>query len=340
MTSEAATPRQRILHRHRDDPALAADLATLVEPIVASAKALGGAIRRAALQGRLGLAGGKNPTGDAQKNLDVLANDVVVREVERAGVVAAVVSEEINEPRTLPSGAARYLLCTDPLDGSSNTDINGSVGTIFGFYRRSGGSGAGGGGVPVVAREFLRRGSEQVTAGYVLYGPATVLVVATERGVDGFTLDEERGEFVLTHPEMRCPVRGHYYGGNLGNQSRWDANFRKCLDWLTQDDPASGRPYSLRYTGALVADVHRCLIDGGFYFYPSDSKNREGKLRLLYECAPLALVVERAGGGASTGTRRILDLEAASIHQRAPLIIGSKDDVALVERFLKDGRPS
>ncbi len=336
MTSEAATPRQRILHRHRDDPAQAADLAALIEPMVASAKVLAGAIRRAALQGRLGLAGEKNPTGDAQKKLDVLANDVVLREVERAGVVAAVVSEEIREPRTLPGGAARYLLCTDPLDGSSNTDVNGPVGTIFGFYRRSGG----GAGAPVAEREFLRRGSDQVAAGYVLYGPATVLVVATGRGVDGFTLEEERGEFVLTHPDMRSPARGHYYSGNLGNQSRWDPNFRKCLDYLTQDDPPSGRPYSLRYTGALVADVHRCLIDGGFYFYPSDSRNRDGKLRLLYECAPLALVVEQAGGGASTGARRILDLEAASIHQRVPLVIGSKEDVALVERFLKEGRPS
>lgn len=335
MTSQGTTPRGRILDLHRDDPSLAADLAAVIDPIAAAAKILAGEIRRAALRGRLGVAGGENPSGEAQKKLDVFANDTVLRAFAGAGVVAAVVSEEIREPKEVPGGdGARYVLCIDPLDGSSNSDINGPVGTVFGVHRRLGG------GPPTAEREFLRRGTEQVGAGYVLYGPATLLVFTTGRGTDGFTLDDERGEFVLTHAGIRCPARGRYYSGNLGNQSSWDPKVRRFLDYLVQDDPATRRPYSLRYTGALVADLHRSLIEGGVYFYPSDSRNRDGKLRLLYECAPLALVIEQAGGRAITGTRRVLDLQATSVHQRVPLVIGSADDVALYERFQKDGPSS
>ncbi len=335
MTSEGTTPRQRILDLHRDDATLAADLAAVIDPIASAAKILAGEIRRAALSGLLGMAGEENPSGEAQKKLDVFANDTVLDALAGTGVVAAVVSEEIREPKEVPGcEAARYVLCIDPLDGSSNSDINGAVGTIFGVHRRPGS------GPPTVEREFLRRGDDQVAAGYVMYGPATLLVFTTGRGTDGFTLDEEHGRFVLTHPAIRCPTQGKYYSCNLGNQNHWDPKVRRCLDYLTQDDPATRRPYSLRYTGALVADLHRSLIDGGFYFYPSDSRHREGKLRLLYECAPLALVVEQAGGRASTGTRRILDIQATSIHQRVPLVIGSAQDVELYESFQKDGRLS
>ena len=218
---------------------------------------------------------------------------------------------------------------TDPLDGSSNTDIDGAVGTIFGIYPRAGSG-------PVdEARDLLRKGSEQIAAGYVLYGPATVLVYTAGDGAFGFTLDEDRGEFVLTHDRIRCPARGHYYSANLGHIREWHRGIRKYIEYLTERDPATGRPYSLRYVGALVADLHRSLIEGGLYFYPADEGHANGKLRLLYECAPLGFVIEQAGGRASTGTQRILEVRAGAIHQRVPFVIGSAEDVELYESFMR-----
>jgi fructose-1,6-bisphosphatase I len=332
MTPERMTLRRQVRDQHGGDPGEAADLADLLERAASAAKSLTRGIRRAAFSGGLGLAGEINATGDAQKKLDVLADETVLAAFAPSGLVAAVVSEELEDARRLAEGEkARYLLCIDPLDGSSNSDINGSVGTVFGLYRRQGT------GPLQTPRDLLRRGSEQVAAGYVLYGPATLMVYTTGHGVWGFTLDEEKGEFVLTHERLRCPGRGRYYSANLGNLRRWHPNIQRYVDHLTSGDPAKGRPGSLRYTGALVADLHRSLIDGGLYFYPADTGHANGKLRLLYECAPLALVVEQAGGRASTGTERVLDIQAESIHQRVPLVIGSAEDVALYETFMKNG---
>jgi len=312
------------------DPAAGADLTVLLEAVARAGRVLSRAVRRAALSGDLGLAGGTNVTGDAQKKLDVVANEIVVDTLAATGLVAAVVSEEFREPKVLAAeGEARHVLCIDPLDGSSNTEINGSLGTIFGVYRRAAA------GPLQPERDLLRRGSEQVAAGYVMYGPGTLLVHTLGDGVSGFTLDEERGEFVLSHERIRCPARGHYYSANLGYINGWDPGLRAYIDHLTARDPATRRPYSLRYTGALVADLHRSLIEGGLYFYPADAGHPDGKLRLMYECAPLALVVEQAGGRASTGTERILDLKPGSIHQRVPLVIGSSEDVTLYESFMR-----
>lgn len=308
----------------------AAGFPPLLTALAGAAKILARQVRRVALSEGLGYSGDVNVTGDPQKKLDVAANETVLHAVASTGLVAAVVSEELKGAKALSDREeARYILCTDPLDGSSNSDINGPVGTIFGIYPRAGN------GPLDEARDLLRRGSEQIAAGYVMYGPGTVLVYTAGDGVFGFTLDEDSGEFVLTHDRIRCPSRGRYYSANLGHLKEWHPGIRKCIEHLTERDPATGRPYSLRYVGALVADLHRSLIEGGFYFYPADDGHTDGKLRLLYECAPLALVVEQAGGRAGTGTRRILEVRAGSIHQRVPLVIGSALDVELYETFMR-----
>jgi fructose-1,6-bisphosphatase I len=224
----------------------------------------------------------------------------------------------MDEPRQLAGGAhASYILCIDPLDGSSNSDVNGVVATIFGVYRPAKHA-------PPAHTADLRSGRDQVAAGYIMYGPSTVLVYTTGDGVDGFTLDHDLGEFVLTHPRLRCPERGPYYSANVGNLHEWDAPVQAYVGALATD-PA--RPHSLRYTGALVADLHRCLIDGGVYLYPGDRRYPNGKLRLLYECAPLAFIAEQAGGAATTGTADVMDVPIEAPHQRVPLAIGSREEV-------------
>ena len=335
MQPRATTLAQHTVAEATRHPGMGADLGRLVAQIAAGARILAREIGRAALAGRLGLAGEANATGDAQKVLDVFANDVMVDAVAKDCLVAGIVSEELDELKQVACGGdAPYLLCIDPLDGSSNTDVNGAMGTIFGVYRRAPG------GARDVAGGLLGKGAAPVAAGYVLYGPGTVLVYTCGQGVHGFTLDPDRGEFILTHEGIRCPARGRSYSANLARYHDWHPGIRRFVDSLTpRDRPADG-PYSLRYTGALVADLHRILLEGGIYLYPADVAHPQGKLRLLYECAPLALIVEEAGGRATPGWRRILDTPAESIHQRAPLVIGSREDVARCEQFLADERPS
>ncbi len=272
-----------------------------------AAKIIAREVGRAALVGKLGLVGEKNATGDAQKKLDVFANETVIDAFAETGLVAGIVSEELDQVREGTSGtAAKYLLCIDPLDGSSNTDINGVLGTIFGIYRCSPNLKGG------ITGQMLRTGSEQVAAGYVMYGTSTLLVYSCGHGVHGFTLDRDLGEFLLSHENIRCPRRGHHYSANLGHYHEWTPGVRRYVDYLLVSDSASGRRYALRYSGALVADVHRSLLEGGVYFYPADSKHPEGKLRLLYECAPLAFVVEQAGGKARTDAASVLEVRVAS----------------------------
>lgn len=305
-------------------------LGLILERLARASRRLAREISRAALSGRLGAAGGTNVTGDQQKKMDVVANQLFIDAFAGSGLLACLVSEEMEEIHEFPDGReSPYLLCMDPFDGSSNMDVNGSVGTIFGVYERKSR------GKVDPPSDVLRPGSEQIAAGYVLYGTSTVWVHSTGNGVNGFTLDADSDQFLLTHPNMRCPGRGRYYSANLGNMRAWSAGIQGFAGYMTEKDKATGRPYSLRYTGALVTDVHRLLIDGGIYLYPADSKNRNGKLRLLYECAPLGYVVEQAGGAASTGDGRILDVKAEDLHQRTPIAIGSVEDVRRYERFHK-----
>jgi fructose-1,6-bisphosphatase I len=334
MSVQAISLTRRLAEQRRQVGDRAGELPTLILEMGYAAKILTREISRAALVGKLGLAGEQNPSGDTQKKLDVYSNEVVVGAFTDSGLVAAIVSEEMDELRTIScSDEAEYLLCVDPLDGSSNTDVNGAVATIFSFYRR------GVSGACVDCEGELREGAELVATGYVLYGPSTVLVYSLGDAVDAFTLDNDVGEFILSHAKVRCPDRGSYYSANLGRYHGWDPNIRAYADYVIEPDPASGRPYSLRYSGALAADLHRNLLEGGIYLYPADEGYPDGKLRLLYECAPLAFVVEAAGGRASTGRGRILDLRAESLHRRAPLAIGSSDEVALYERFVATRGP-
>jgi fructose-1,6-bisphosphatase I len=333
-SGETPTLERHLAAEQRHGGALTPDLAVVLRSLAAAARTLARAIRRAAITGHAGLAGGTNVTGDPQKKLDLLGNEAVLEALAPSGLVAAVVSEEMPEARALAGPAGRFVLCTDPLDGSSNADVNGAVGTIFGVYPR-----ARTGPIDPVA-DLLRAGAEQVLAGYVLYGPSTVLVYTAGRGSHGFTLDPDRDEFVLSHPNLRCPERGAYVSANLVRASDWEAGVQAFVASLTGAETAPGAPgraWSLRYAGALVADVHRSLLEGGLFFYPSDRSNRDGKLRLLYECAPLAFVVEQAGGAASTGRAPIRDVRAQTLHQRVPLAIGSREDVRLYERFVGAG---
>ncbi|MGF1479648.1 MAG: class 1 fructose-bisphosphatase [Cyanophyceae cyanobacterium] len=322
----------RYLWQQYKEAKLPLDLLMLLEQMAFAGKILAREISRAALVGKLGLVGEKNATGDAQKKLDVFSNQVVIDTFTELGLVSAIASEELDQVEFIDCGQdTPYILCTDPLDGSSNTDTAGSLGTIFGIYRRLSQGPCG------TEADALRPGTELVTAGYILYSTSTILVFTCANSVQGFTLDPDLGEFLLSHPDMRCPETGKIYSANLSYSPEWHPHLQQYVDYLS-DRTNKSQPTSLRYAGALVGDFHRCLLQGGLYFYPGTAQQPDGKLRLLYECAPLALVAELAGGKASTGQQRILDLKPESIHQRAPLAIGSTAAVTFYEQFLNSGR--
>lgn len=291
-------------------------------------------LRRAGLLNILGTSGRTNVQGETVKKLDEIANDTFLDVFEHNRHVCALASEEMETPVYFQHKRpeARYLLLVDPLDGSSNTDCNMPLGAIFSvltFSRPDGRPGDG---------DWLKRGVEQVAAGYLLYGSSTVLVYTAGQGAHGFTLDPGIGEYVLSHDNIRMPVQGTVYAANEGNYHKWPAGTKQYFDDLKTKDKATGRPYSARYSGCLVADVHRLLLGGGIYLYPAEIDKPEGKLRLLYEANPLAFVVEQAGGKASTGTSRILEVEPKTLHQRIPLIIGSRRDVETAEEFIQGRR--
>jgi fructose-1,6-bisphosphatase I len=322
---------RHILLQQQRHPEYAAPLSILLHQMAFAGKVLSREIGRAALVGTLGLIGDKNPTGDSQKKLDVYSNDIVLEALAETGQVHSVLTEEMADIHVIPGADnAEYVVSMDPLDGSSNTDINGALGTIFAVFPRVKGQD--------LSASFLRPCREQVLAGYILYSTSTLLVYTMGRGVYGFTLDRDLGEFLLSHDNIRCPSHGKAYSANVAHSPEWSPNIQKYVEYLSARDAATNRPYSLRYSGALVGDVHRCLVEGGLYFYPSDPGHKQGKLRLLYECAPLGFIVEQAGGRASNGFQRILDIRAESIHQRMPLAIGSTEDVAQYDRFFVDGR--
>jgi fructose-1,6-bisphosphatase I len=331
MSRFGTTLSRFVLDEQVRHPDLDPGIGPLLTQMAYASKIIAREVGRAALVGKLGLVGERNATGDSQKKLDVFGSETVLDAFSSTGLAHAMVSEEIEDLTPLPGGEnSDYIVCCDPVDGSSNTDINGSLGTIFGFWRRIPGAS--------LSENALRKGSEQILAGYVMYSTSTLLVYATAHGAHGFTLDRELGEFLLSHENISCPRRGRYYSANVGRSHEWSTGVRNYLQWVTAEDAATHRPYSLRYTGALVADLHRSLVEGGLYFYPADPSHPDGKLRLLYECAPLAFVVEKAGGRASTGVQQILDIRARTIHERCPFVIGSAEDVEEYERFFKKRR--
>jgi fructose-1,6-bisphosphatase I len=309
----------------------ARNVAAVVGRIGRAAAVIAQELAHAALRDRLGYVGGANVSGDQVKKLDVWGHEIMVSALRETKACAALVSEEAAEPVEMEAGGTHALVvCADPVDGSSNLDVNGSVGTIFSLRPSKGKTPAG----PAA----LGPGTDQIAAGYVMYGPATTLVYTVGHGTHGFTLSPETGEFLLTHPDMRIPRRGKTYGINEGNIHTWHPGQRAFVEHLKTPDKVAGRPYSLRYSGAMVADVHRTLLDGGLFMYPadcSDPKKPKPKLRLLYEVAPMGLIVEQAGGRASTGWERVLDVVATDYHQRAAVILGSPEDVATADEFYR-----
>jgi fructose-1,6-bisphosphatase I len=325
---------RHILERQRQTPGATGDFTGLFQQIALAGKIINSRVRQAGLAGVLGLTGQTNVQGEQVQKLDDFANTVMIRSCEAGGHLCLMGSEEVDEPIRIderyPTG--KYVLLFDPLDGSSNIDVNVSIGTIFSIHRRL-----------TVGRhgslaDCLQRGSAQVAAGYMLYGSSTMLVYTTGDGVHGFTYDPAAGEFFLSHENIRIPTRGNTFSINEGNYHRWDAAVRNWIAYLKGSDKETGRPYGARYVGSMVADLHRTLLKGGVFAYPADAKSPSGKLRLLYEASPMAFIVAAAGGAASDGARRILDIEPGSLHQRTPLYIGSRDDVALAEEFLSGKR--
>jgi fructose-1,6-bisphosphatase I len=311
----------------------AADLADLVRALAAAGVTIADELARAALIGQLGTTGDTNVQGEKVKKLDVWANDVVVAALDATGRACTLVSEEMEEIRHRPERCAggRFAVCFDPVDGSSNLDVNGIVGTIFSVLPRRGA------GADHARADALQPGTAQVAAGYIMYGPSTLLMLTTGDGVHGFTLDRAQGVWIRTHTNVRIPARGRTYSINDGNFTRWPDGVRGFVEHIRAIDVASGRPYTARYAGSLVMDVHRTLLEGGIYLYPEDAagsgKQSTGKLRLMYECSPMGMLVESAGGAASTGRARVRELAPTSPHQRVPLLIGSLEDVRLAEEF-------
>ncbi|MCK6536674.1 MAG: class 1 fructose-bisphosphatase [Polyangiaceae bacterium] len=310
-------------------PGATGTFTSLLNQISLAAKLITGRVRRAGLADVLGWTGDTNVQGESVQKLDIIANETMINVLRRRGHCMGVASEENDDAILFPNARGGYLVVVDPLDGSSNIDVDVSIGTIFGILRCDQGK-------PVTAQSFLVPGTEYAAAGYVIYGTSTVLMLSTGKGVHGFTWDPGAGEFFLSHENVRCPTRGNIYSVNEGNTARWTPGVKRWASWIKEENKAEGRPYTHRYVGSLVADAHRTLLKGGIFAYPADTKSPGGKLRLLYEANPMALIFEAAGGRATTGRARVLDIVPTELHARVPLIIGSKHDVDAFEQFVKD----
>lgn len=322
------------MDEERKYPSATGQLSDLLADIALACKLISLEVNRAGLIDILGFTGDENVHGEQVKKLDEFAHDTLVRAMEVSGHLCAIASEEsedfipVSEKYMGERPMSKYICHFDPLDGSSNIDANISIGTIFSIYKRISESG------PGTLEDCLQRGVEQVAGGYVIYGSSTIMVYTTGNGVHGFTLDPTVGEFLLFYENIQIPKKSKTFSINEGNYCKWDKNLQKYVDDLKTDDKAKGRPYSARYVGSLVADFHRNLLYGGLFMYPGDKKNPKGKLRLLYEANPLAFIVEQAGGRATNGNERILDIVPLDLHQRTPLFIGSEEDVIEAENYL------
>ncbi|MGD1804390.1 class 1 fructose-bisphosphatase [Dapis sp. BLCC M126] len=306
----------------------AQDISALMNRIGLAGKLIARRLTRAGLvENALGFTGTVNVQGESVKKMDIYANDVFISVFKQSGLVCRLASEEMEKPYYIPENCpiGRYTLLYDPLDGSSNLDTNLNVGSIFSVRQQEGDDEDGS------AQDLLQSGRKQIAAGYILYGPSTMLVYSIGQGVHAFTLDPSLGEFILANENIKIPEHGPVYSLNEGNFWQWDDSMRDYIRYVHRHEG-----YTARYGGALVGDFHRILYQGGVFLYPGTVKKPEGKLRLLYESAPMAYLVEQAGGRASTGTEEILDVVADKLHQRTPLVIGSKEDVALVESFIKE----
>lgn len=330
MSQDALTISNHILKQQMKMPGATGEFLGLVSNIVLAAKIISHEVKRAGLGKVYGAAGYHNAQGEQVTKLDVFAHHLICHLLSQSGHVCIMVSEESEAPIEISDDdpCGNYVVSFDPLDGSSNIEVNASIGTIFSVHKRITAMGKG------AFSDCLQAGVKQVFAGYVVYGSSTMLVYTTGQGVHGFTLDPDIGEFLLSHENIKMPARGNYYSINEGAARQWTAGIADYINSLKTCETA--RPYSLRYIGALVADFHRTLLSGGIFLYPANTHYTEGRLRLLYEAAPLAFICEQAGGRATTGSDRILELEPKTLHQRVPLIIGSREDVLTVERFIHE----
>jgi len=329
------TVTKQIADEQRRHPSASGDFSQMLSELTVAIKVISSEVNKAGLMDILGKAGNKNVQDEEQEKLDVFANTTIVHKMDHTGFLCGMASEEeegyIKIPDKHPQGG-KYVLVFDPLDGSSNIDANVSIGTIFGIYKKVSNGGK-------CAREdFLQPGKNLVAAGYTIYGSSTMFVYSTGHGVHGFTLDPSVGEFILSNPDIKTPAKGKIYSVNEGNYHYWDDKTKEMVNWFKEKDKPTGRPYTSRYIGSLVADFHRNLLYGGVFMYPIDYKDPdrpEGKLRLLYEAAPLAFIAENAGGAATDGKRNITDIVPEELHQRVPLIIGSKEDVETATSILQ-----
>ncbi|GLQ00711.1 fructose-1,6-bisphosphatase class 1 [Methylophaga thalassica] len=334
MSDIGQSVNQFLVETQRAHPSATGDLTGLLNDVISACKKIANLVNRSSILGLEGYASSNNVQGEHQKKLDILTNDVVVEHLNWTGHLAAMVSEEIDDIITIPDDypKGKYLLCFDPLDGSSNVDINLSVGTIFSVLR-----------CPEDIKKpshehFLQKGTEQVCAGFCVYGPSTMLILTTGFGVNGFTLDREVGEFILTHPNMQIPEDTAEFAINMSNQRYWQSPVKRYIDECVQGvDGVREKNFNMRWNASMVAEVYRILTRGGIFMYPLDSRiaQQGGKLRLMYEANPMSFIIEQAGGVSSTGTQRIMDLQPETIHQRVPVFLGSKNEVERVVSYHK-----
>lgn len=324
------TLEQFIIDGQRKANVASGELSKLLRDIGLAAKIINREVNKAGLVDIIGLTGNENLHGEQVKKLDVFAHEEIIAALSRGGESSVLGSEEEEDIIPVSASRGKYVVLFDPLDGSSNIDVNVSIGTIFSIYRRTSASNA----IDAQREDALQPGDKQVAAGYVVYGSSTMLVYTTGDGVNGFTLDPSIGEFLLSHPNIRVPEKGNYYSCNQGNSTSWDAKLKAYIAWLLEDTKEK-RPSSLRYIGTLVADAHRTLLNGGIFFYPGTVNKPEGKLRLMYEANPMAFLFEQAGGKATDGQHRIMEVEPTELHQRVPLFLGSAHDMDTLMDFLK-----
>jgi fructose-1,6-bisphosphatase I/sedoheptulose-1,7-bisphosphatase len=332
MLADRTTLTQFLIEERRRHLQATGDLDALILDVATACKAIARRVAQGAIGGYLGAADRENVQGEAQQKLDVISNELFLRANEWGGHLAGMVSEEMDEAYSIPPQfpKGRYLLVFDPLDGSSNIDVNVSVGSIFSILR------AANPGVGATVENFLQPGASQICAGYAIYGPSTMLVITVGTGVHGFTLEPELGEFILTHPDIRLAPQANEFAINASNSRFWEEAVRRYVDeCLAGKSGTRGKDFNMRWVASLVAETHRILMRGGVFLYPRDSKDktRNGRLRLLYEANPMAFIIEQAGGRASSGRERILDIVPSGLHQRVPLIFGAAEEIERIERY-------
>jgi len=330
-SSRLITLEEYIIQSQNKFPGATGELSQLLRDIGLAAKIISREVNKAGITNLLGTHGSENVHGETVKKLDIFADNQLISALDRSQITCMVISEENDGVVRLNSSGGKYIVYLDPLDGSSNIDVNVSIGSIFSVYMRQ----------PryetdLVEEDALQPGNRQVAAGYVLYGSSTIMAYTTGLGVGTFTLDPSIGEFILSVDNHRIPEAGAVYSINEGSYNSWQDGLKKYIKYCQEQDSESNRPYSARYIGSMVADLHRTLIQGGIFIYPSSKKYPNGKLRLMYECNPLSFIIEQAGGMATNGQKRIMDIVPGDIHQRTPIFIGSKENVRTAHSFLNE----